>query len=425
MSESKLKVLVVEDSKFFIKALRHKLRVFKEVEPVFVESYKNAQAAISAAGDGAFFIALLDLCLPDAGNGEIIELTHAQQIPSIILSSSSTRERLDYYYSRGAIDCISKDNTASLDYLISLLRRLLLNRHLTVMVVEDTLISRKILVAHLSRQFLTVIEAEDGREALEMLDQQGDINMILTDYNMPHIDGFELTRRVRKSYPKNKLPIIGVTGLGRDDFAVQFLKLGANDFIHKPFSYEELLCRVSQNLEITVLINELRQSAYRDALTGLYNRRHLFEFGEALYQDSPAKKAATILAMIDIDYFKKINDNYGHQVGDEILIEISNAFTGYVTKQDMVARFGGEEFCIILKNTDVEKAIERLETLRLSIADQAFLVDGEKVHVSISIGMCRALHDSFDDTMQAADQALYEAKRQGRNCLRLDQETQD
>jgi len=418
MSTQKLRVLVVEDSKFLAAEIHRRLSVFENLECILVKNYYDAKKLLKQQGSD-FFLALLDLCLPDARDGEIVALMDKYDIPSIIFSNNFDRGSLTHYYSMGVIDCIPKASPASLEYFISLVKRLSMNREINVLVVEDSITTRKIICTQLSRQQVTVIEATDGNNALELMEEHPSIHLVLTDYNMPNMDGFDLTRKLREKYSKDELPIIGMSSHSQGEYAVKFLKLGANDFIHKPFSYEELLCRVSQNLDICCLIEELKKNAYVDALTGLNNRRFLWEYGTGLFNNAEYTTDSLTVAMVDIDNFKDINDTYGHHMGDNVLAKVSNNLQKHLVDKDIIARIGGEEFCVILHNKDTNEAKGILDKLRISVAEDSFKFKEKEIKITVSIGMCEHTEDDFETMLKTADKALYTAKDDGRNCLRV------
>lgn len=421
MSRNPIKILITEDSRFFSAAIQYKLKKIEEMEIYLATSYKEAEELI-VEHDGNFFLALLDLNLPDAPNGEIIDLTHKVGIPSIIFSANLDKESRKNYYKAGVIDCVPKDSPASLEYFTSLVRRIMLNRTLTVLVVDDTKVMRTLTSAQLKTQKLKVICAKDGRDALEKLSTGVPIHLVLTDYEMPKMDGFDFIKELRRKYPKDQLPVIGMSAVGNSEIAIGFLKCGANDFIHKPFSYEELLCRVSQNLDLYNMIEDLKKTIYKDALTGLNNRRFLFEYGEELFV---TKNSDIIVAMIDVDHFKSINDTYGHSAGDHALTKIAGMLEEDLGKYGIVARFGGEEFCVVMTGRDENYAVEKLEKARNSISKTAIDVGGDNVFISISIGVCSITKDNFDELVNEADKALYLAKEYGRNCLKIALDSMD
>lgn len=152
-----------------------------------------------------------------------------------------------------------------------------------------------------------VITANNGVEALQKLEAEPNIKLVITDYNMPKMNGFELTKTLRREYDKNELIIIGLSSNEKSTLSAQFIKNGANDFLSKPFIQEEFHCRITHNIETQEHLEKIKNWAFKDALTGLYNRRYLFEQEAKLH--AKAKQAGELLsiAVIDIDYFKKIN----------------------------------------------------------------------------------------------------------------------
>jgi diguanylate cyclase (GGDEF)-like protein len=266
----------------------------------------------------------------------------------------------------------------------------------------------------LSLQNFNVITAENGKQAIDIYEQNQDIKLVLTDYNMPEMDGFNLTLALRKLQPKEQLSIIGLSASGKNDLGAQFIKNGANDFITKPVAYEELLCRVNQNISMLEYMEALRYAANRDFLTGLYNRRYFFGEGESLYNLAVEIKGLVTVAMIDIDHFKKVNDTYGHEVGDEMLVFFSNQLSEYFS-DELVARIGGEEFALLFTQLDKSKVFERLDTFRQAIADSVIQTHDLSLSMSVSIGMHDLLEGNLDGMLKIADEKLYDAKENGRN----------
>ncbi len=249
-----------------------------------------------------------------------------------------------------------------------------------------------------------------------MLEAHPDVALMLTDYAMPVMDGFELTAQARKLYGKERLAIIGISASEDKLISSQFLKNGANDFITKPYSYEEILCRVNQNLEMLEIIRINRDAATRDYLTRLYNRRYFFETGSPLHAAVKSRQHPLAAAMLDIDHFKKINDQYGHDCGDEVLRQVAKLLDQHLG-QWLVARLGGEEFAVLLDGCGLEEARGHLEALRLAIAAAPIVCGASAIPVTISIGLSGQPGESIDDMIKSADLALYQAKEGGRNRL--------
>ena len=198
------------------------------------------------------------------------------------------------------------------------------------------------------------------------------------------------------------------------------MKNGANDFIAKPFVKEELICRVNNLIEAMENINQIADFANKDFLTGVYNRRYFYDdMNEYLaYAEERAEPYA--VAMLDIDHFKQINDTYGHDGGDRALKTLAKKLIDETKKGDLVARFGGEEFCIVLKNVSNEEAVKFFVNLRASIANCKVQLKKEQIKFTVSIGVAFGRSDyRLDELLELADEALYRAKENGRNRVEI------
>jgi diguanylate cyclase (GGDEF)-like protein len=199
--------------------------------------------------------------------------------------------------------------------------------------------------------------------------------------------------------------------------AARFLKIGANDFITKQtFLTEEFYCRVTQNIENLERIHLIREASIKDALTGLYNRRYFFETGNKLFANAIRENLTITCGMIDIDHFKNVNDTYGHEAGDKTLVHISSILNHRMRNTDIVARLGGEEFCVLAINMRKEYAKKVFEELRVKVEKSSIEIEDEgKIHITVSMGVVTELADSLEDMVKKADKLLYEAKESGRN----------
>lgn len=182
------------------------------------------------------------------------------------------------------------------------------------------LYDRKALSSSLKKMRLKVIEAE---EVLDIINSEKyDISLVITDYEMPRMDGVQLTFSLREKYNKEKLGIIAISASENEDTISKFSKFGANDFINKPFTHNEVVTTVNSNLELLDLFDQIKNLANKDFLTGAYNRRYFFDSGTAVFLKEKRKKKALAVAMLDIDKFENINDAYGHDVGDAAIKEV-------------------------------------------------------------------------------------------------------
>lgn len=244
------RILVVEDSLFFSSLLKKEIEAKLKFDVTVAQSYAEAMELIDGNRE-AWFVAILDLNLPDAPDGEIVDSVSERDIPSIVFTGDFRTEVRDRVLSNNVIDYVIKGVQYSVDHVVSLINRIARNRSIKVMVVDDSNANRAFVSRLLKTHKYHVLEAVDGVEAIEVFEKNPEIKLIVTDYNMPNMDGFELTKTVRAKRPgKGGLAIIGMSAADNSILSAKFLKYGANDFITKPFLPEEFLCRASQNIEM-------------------------------------------------------------------------------------------------------------------------------------------------------------------------------
>ena len=240
-------LLIVEDSKSFAALLQNRIRSSLNVKVVWARTFAEADA-IMKSGGSPFFLGILDLNLPDAPRGEIVDLVLRQGIPSIVLTGVFREELQDRFLAKGILDYFVKDNIGVVDSVIHFVNRIRKNQNIKVLVVDDSSSARAILCGFLQRYGFTVLQTADGSHALQILEQQ-EVSLVISDYQMPGMDGIQLTKKVRAIRGRDEVALIGLSSMGDSDLAVRFIKAGANDFLVKPFKNEELLCRVFQNIE--------------------------------------------------------------------------------------------------------------------------------------------------------------------------------
>ncbi|GIX46436.1 MAG: diguanylate cyclase response regulator [Candidatus Tectimicrobiota bacterium] len=273
------------------------------------------------------------------------------------------------------------------------------------------------LLAEMLKQFegYQVMTEADGRRVLPLLQQEA-FDVVLLDLIMPNPDGMTLLREVKKRHPE--LPVIVVTGYGSIETAVAAMQAGAADFMTKPVQASVLDIRIKKALEHV----HAWRLAHTDGLTGLFNRRALQERLQQEVERANRYRRPLSLVMIDIDFFKHYNDTHGHLQGDTVLVEVALLLRQRSRAADFVARYGGEEFAIILPETACPNAVRFGERLRAAVARRRFpgedCLPGGRLTISVGVASHRPL-GTREALLQAADAALYQAKRQGRNrvCL--------
>ena len=410
-------ILVVEDSKSVSSALQSLLIKELKCNCVVARSQKEASEALLQY-KGKFSVALLDLGLPDAPNGEIVDFVTKFDIPTIILTGSNLEEDEKKYRSKNIVDYVIKDGMYSFNYAVNVVKRIVSNYHQKVLVVDDSKSFLAKAVDLINRYKLTSFTALNGEEALKVLEENPDIKIVLTDYYMPIIDGLELTRKIRKKYSKDELSIIVTSESNNTRMPSKFLKYGANDFLYKGFTEEEFYARLNANLEILELFENVRKQAHTDHLTGLHNRRYLFSQGAELYETVKQKNEDFAVAIIDIDKFKDINDNYGHDIGDIAIKEVSILLESCIKENALITRLGGEEFCILLTKRDKKEVRILLEKVRKTFENNIICSSVGDLSYTVSIGCSFDLKSNLDEMIQCADYGLFDAKNAGRNQVR-------
>jgi two-component system cell cycle response regulator len=292
-----------------------------------------------------------------------------------------------------------------------------------VVVADDSMSVRAVLRHQLTAQGYLVLEAEDGGVALRVC-RESSPDVALLDIEMPVLDGREVLRALKSDPATADLPVVFITGRTTTEDVVAGLRLGAHDYLKKPFEPAELLARVSAAVRMKRLQDELRQRntdldtlSRTDALTGLNNRRHAEEL---LSEYSPTgRRAGTSLAvlMFDLDHFKAVNDTFGHAGGDIVLREFATGLRAALRNHDVASRWGGEEFLVLLPGCGMDEATLVGERIR-SAAARPVAVDAQRsCPVTVSGGCAAGVDIEPEELIRRADRALYLAKEQGRNRL--------
>jgi diguanylate cyclase (GGDEF)-like protein len=285
-----------------------------------------------------------------------------------------------------------------------------------ILIVDDDK-NNRIILSDLLQEHAKIVLAKNGEQAIEKA-QKVRPSLILLDVIMPGIDGFETLELLKEKSELNQIPVIFITTLSSSEDEAKGLRLGACDYITKPFKSEIVLARVNTHLQLSRQRQLLDEMAHIDALTSIPNRRMLDEKIENL-QEAPESAIGMTMVMVDIDYFKAYNDNYGHAKGDQILRNVANKLKRTLdNEQDLVCRYGGEEFFLLLGARPTEQVRELLEKCRTVVADAKVpheVSDFGFLTLSMGAYTLTESDNSISDALQKADDMLYKAKSTGRN----------
>jgi two-component system, cell cycle response regulator len=382
----------------------------------------------------------LDIDMPVMGGFEVCERLlsglddpdekkqKAAKIPILFVSANDTIENRRKGFKLEVIDFISKpfkhgDITNAVNKVLNPEQEFVGMRAL---VVDDSAGVRRMIRRLLSRNGIEVSEAQNGLEALRLVENQKEVyDIVITDYYMPEMCGDELCRLLRQREDMKQVPKFFVSAFDDRDSTLEFFKAGASDYLRKPFIEEELQAKVEIHLRAKKYVNELEKLnrkledlAIRDGLTGLFNRRYLKDQMERIFSQATRYNFELSCILLDLDFFKKINDTYGHAFGDLVLVQFAEILKKRVRKSDIAARYGGEEFVVLLPNTNSSGAANMAESIR-SFTSQHLFIDGKtSTHVHISVGISSLKTDkpeNPDKLVSFADEALYLAKESGRD----------
>lgn len=289
-----------------------------------------------------------------------------------------------------------------------------------VLIADDDPVSLLYLQGALEDGGYEVVTASDGKSACDILRRADAPMLAILDWMMPEMDGVDVCRTIRENVRDRYIYLIMLTSKKETQFTVEAMNAGADDFMSKPYSIEELQVRVRAGKRISELEQELRIKATHDSLTGLYNRGTIIDILQKAMARHERNAYPVSIIFADLDHFKRTNDDYGHQAGDAVLREVARRATHVLRPYDSFGRYGGEELLIVLPECGASGALAVAERVRSAIAGQPVATNFGAIPASLSLGVAVAdgetsLH--FDDLIQLADSALYQAKDNGRNCV--------
>ncbi|AFJ02833.1 Pas [Methylophaga frappieri] len=395
-----------------------------------VEVAENGQQALTLASAGRFRLICCSDDLPDiAGSdfcGQLRALDGYDYAAVLIMTDNDNARKLKQALLAGATDIFNKHDTQELEIYV---RRLAERetRHLSgrVLFIEDSRVLQTIIIDLLTDMGLDVDAYTFAEEAWAAF-SGGDYDLVITDIMLEgSMSGITLVRKIRRLREESgNLPIIATSGFDNMSRKIELFQLGVNDFVSKPINREELRQRVFNHItsyqnvrELRAQQNSLYSLAMLDQLTQLFNRHALREFAGKYFSEAYRFNRTLSMAVLDLDHFRDLNDKYGHDKGDQVLAELGNWLKRHVRDEDMIARWAGEEFVMLLPGCDAPAAVVLMQRMQKRL--QRF--KPANMTISLSVGVAEMRHepqDNLNTLFELADRAMYQAKMAGRNCVR-------
>jgi two-component system cell cycle response regulator len=294
-----------------------------------------------------------------------------------------------------------------------------------ILIADDSIVSRHLLEATLRKWGYEVVVACDGEEALNLLQKENAPSLAILDWMMPGLTGLEVCRQIRKRALEPYTYILLLTSKSQKEDLIEGMDAGADDYITKPFDQHELQVRlragtrlVDLQAELMAAREALREQATKDSLTHLWNRSSIFDILCRELSRAGREAKPVGVAMVDIDHFKNVNDNHGHFAGDAVLCETARRMQNAIRPYDSIGRYGGEEFLVLLPGCDEQTSFTQAERLRKQLSQATMSLTDSSLSVTASFGVTTAVPGqpwTPEDLIRKADEALYLAKKLGRN----------
>jgi diguanylate cyclase (GGDEF)-like protein len=349
--------------------------------------------------------------------------TPLEGVPTVLISGNLPLQSRQFLLAKKLLDTVANYSQHNCRYIISLLKRIDLLRQTKVLVCEGEKLTQTLIARNLTTLGVDVITCDSLGEVKKKMARPNDIRLVMVSSHLGKSPGLEVVEHLRNRYNKLDLPIIALMDESdSEEFEIEFLRHGATASIVKkistPLSMEQFRSQVMQTLRQVINYFEMSRMAERDSLTGAFNRRHFFDAGEGLFANYQRGNIFLAVAMLDIDDFKKVNDTYGHPAGDLAIISMAKQLERAVRKTDIVSRFGGEEFCVILSGTDAENALAVMERIRTAIESEIHSTEtGDTFSYTVSIGITVQKAETLEKMVNKSDKLLYKAKSSGKNCV--------
>lgn len=425
------KILIIETNKSISRIIKEKISQTFDFKVDVVSSKEEAKFLIESNEKRSllnldnekkdYFLSIVSYKILNEPDGLSLNYVLSENIPSIVLVDNISNKTIKTINNMDIIDYTIKDKLDDILYIIYTIERIHKNRHYKALICGDSLIYRTRLRKLLNAQLIKTFETDNPNNVLDIINLNKDIKILFVDNELYGINGIQLIEQVRFNKTKEDLIIVSVNS-SEKNLSSQFLKFGANDYMNNNFTKEEFNSRINNLIENFENIEKMKNFAYKDFLTGLYNRRYFFEEVEKFLDNSKNFRNDFSITMIDIDNFKKVNDTFGHDMGDEVIKSVSKILKDNTKNSDILSRFGGEEFCLLLKNINEENNLSLLEKIRKQIEENLIYTSNNlEIKYTVSIGTVSVKDNksfsSINELIKESDENLYHSKTNGKNQI--------
>jgi len=421
-----MNVLIIEPSKTFQLLLK---RIFSEYSTDIYMSQSGVEAE-EIFKTVSIDLICLSFYLQEMDGIDFVQtirqLSLGNTVPILMITTKESQDAIVKSIKNGVTEVFHKNHLSELEHYLRKYaeharRQAQLEGNVLIIDTDiEQVVSIRDFFGSTKLNFIHFMTAEDAAS----LARAAEFDLVITDIVLDgQMSGLSLIREIREINEKMyRIPILGVSQISSPSQKIELFRAGANDYIQKPIVLEELSVRLKNLLHNKKLLDtleeknrQLEESLNHDSLTGLFNRHHLFNIAERVIYDSYRYDYPVSMLVIDLDHFKKVNDEYGHIAGDEVLKAVAKLLITSFRGSDIPIRFGGEEFLVFLSHCVAADAMKRAEKLRLKISE----LNPSSIPITASIGVSQTISErkiSYEELFAASDRAAYQAKANGRNC---------
>ncbi|MEM9100735.1 MAG: diguanylate cyclase [Pseudomonadota bacterium] len=411
-------VIIVESDRLIASSLATNLSQKQGISVRVVTSYREAFVVLNE-NPGLYSCIVLNLDEKDFNHDVVVDFLATTGLPAIAITAHFDQTLRDTILSLQIVDYFIKQNLNEIEQITALVGRIHRNRDIRVLIAESSSAFQKYLTELMQRYQFQVFTANNAQEAIQWIDsrQNKPMDIILVEYELDKGNGCRLVSQIRTRLHREDVIIIGIADRENPTQSVSMFKAGVNDFIGKPFLQEEFACRISQNVEMLENLRSIKSHSTKDFLTGLNNRRYLYDVGSKFYHAALAQHLKLTCALIDIDSLRTINEKYGHHIGDLTLQQIAKLLLDEFDPFHIVTRYGGEEFCVLLIGQSLEAATAIMKNFETIVLEKFFGTDYDKFQISLTIGLSQTLGSHFEQLLNNAYAELCHLKNEKHQSL--------